>query len=282
MTAQSTDKFTWLTDRFITLLENGVNPWRKDWNGGAGDALNFVTGKPYNGKNPLILTIDSLCRGASDPYYCGRSQGFALGWNIRKGSKAAFITYANVVVKENETESKKIPFVKWSAVFNIEDWSDDRSDNKIVDILPKFEPVNIDQRLEEIDKFISGKTSIHTMGGQPCYRPFSDLIVMPCFEKFTTATAYYATALHELTHWSGHKDRCNRDLSGKFGSVSYAKEELIAEMGSALLCQKLGIPSDLENHASYLQSWLVRAKESNKFLYQSMTEAIKAYEFLTK
>lgn len=282
---QAIDKFEWLTDRFISLIEHGVNPWRKEWRvNGSGAIMNFVTGHAYSGRNPLILQIDTMCRGSGQAYYCGASQGFAKGWNIKKGSKAAYVTYANTVVKEGADgeDDKVIPFVKWSAVFHIDDWDDSQSDHKIVDCLPEAkEPLNQDDRLQAVDEFIKGTgANILTQGSQPCYIPSKDTILMPAWEDFTGAEAYYATELHELTHWTGHASRCNRNLEGSFGTQKYAKEELIAEMGAALLCQHFGISSDLENHASYIKGWLQRAKEDPKFLFKSMGEARKAYEML--
>jgi len=280
---QPTDKFQWMTDKFISLIESGVNPWRREWrNSGEGCIINFVTGQAYNGRNPLLLAIDTMVRGAELPYYAGFHQGAEKGWSVRKGSKAAYVAYANVVLREGEDEDKLIPFVKWNPVFHLEDWDDSESEKKIVDFLPKSnEPLNLDDRLEAVDSFLKGTgAEIKTQGSQPCYSPSLDRILMPRWEDFSSGGAYYGTALHELTHWTGHKSRCNRNMTDKFGTQGYAKEELIAEMGAALLCQHFGISSDLENHASYLQGWLKGAKEDPKFLYKSMGDARKAFEYL--
>lgn len=282
---KGTDKFEWMTEKFISLIESGVNPWRREWrNLGKGCIINFVTGQAYNGRNPLLLAMDTMVRGAELPYYAGFHQGSERGWSVRKGSKAAYVAYANVVVKEGEDEDKLIPFVKWMPVFHLEDWDDAGAETKIVDILPESqESLNQDERLEAVEMFIKGTgATIKTQGSQPCYMPNQDIILMPAWEDFTGGGAYYGTALHELTHWTGHESRCNRNMTGKFGTEGYAKEELIAEMGAALLCQHFGIGSDLENHASYLKGWLKGAREDNKFLYKSMGEARKAFDFLVK
>lgn len=282
---ETIDKFEWMTERFITLLEKGTNPWRKEWRSTGNNAIkNFITGHVYEGKNPLILAIDALCRGSDDVLYAGATQGFAKGWKIKKGAKAAYITYANVVVKEGAdgTDDKVIPFVKWSPVFHISDWDDSGSDHKITNFLTApQEPLNQDERQELVEKFIKKTDAkILTQGSRPCYVPTKDTIIMPAWEDFTSASGYYGTLLHELTHWTGHENRCNRSLGNGFGTQAYAKEELIAEMGAALLCQHFGVNSDLHNHASYLSAWLLKAKEDSKFLYRSMTEARKAYDFL--
>ena len=280
----ATDKFQWMTEQFISLIEKGVNPWRKEWQGGDDEIMNFLTKEPYKGRNPLILTMDTLFRGADHPFYCGAQQGFAKGWTLKKGCKSAYVTYANVVIKEGEgdEDDKKAFFVKWYPVFNINCWEDANSDHKLVDYLPSpSTPINHDDRLAVVDQFIKdSNATIKTQGSQPCYIPSEDTILMPKWENFSNAGAYYGTALHELTHWTGHKSRCNRDQRGEFGTASYAKEELIAEMGAALLCHHFQVKSDLENHASYLKGWLSKAKEDPKFLFNSMGEARKAFEFL--
>jgi antirestriction protein ArdC len=277
------DKFQWLTDKFIALIEQGTNPWQKEWRTtGVGAVQNFITKEPYKGRNPWILQIDSLVRGAK-PYYCGRSQGFAKGWSIRKGCKAAYVTYANVQVKEDaDGNERRIPFVKWYPVFNIEDWCDDKSDHKIKDELPEsLPPLNMDQQLAIAEDFLhKTKAKVVTHGSQPCYSPTLDRIAMPAWSDFTSGVAYYATLLHELTHWTGHDSRCDRDLTGGFGSIRYSQEELVAELGASFLCAELGIEGNLENHASYLASWLKGAKEDKMFLYRSMGEAQKAVEYL--
>lgn len=280
---EAIDKYQWLTDRFVSLLENGTNPWRREWRQtGEGMIFNFVTKEPYKGKNPFILQVDAIVRG-SEPYYCGRSQGFAKGWSIKKGAKAAFVTYGSSYEKEDDNgEKTQIPFVKWYPVFNVEDWEDAGADHKIIDELPKADtPLNQDERLEAIDQFVKATgANVKTSGSQPLYSPSQDFIAMPRWEDFESGAAYYATLLHELTHWTGHSTRCDRDQVSRFGTKDYAQEELIAEMGSAFLCSDLGIPSNIENHASYLEGWLSAAKADKMYLYRSMGQAQKAVQFI--
>ena len=277
------DKYQWLTDKFVALLESGVDPWQREWRvTGAGCIMNFVTKQSYRGKNPYILQIDSLVRGA-EPYYCGRTQGMEKGWTIKKGAKAAYICYGSAYVKEDSDGNEQtIPFVKWYPVFNVEDWDDSQSNHKIADLMPEaLPPINQDERLAQVDAFIKATgATIKTHGSQPCYSPILDTVTMPQWEDFTDAGAYYATLLHELTHWTGHKTRCDRDQSGRFGTPSYAQEELIAEMGAAFLCADMGIASNIENHASYLEGWLRGAKQDKMYLYRSMGKAQQAVQFI--
>jgi FkbM family methyltransferase len=99
------------------------------------------------------------------------------------------------------------------------------------------------------------------------YHIATDTIRLPEYETFSNAAAYYATYLHELVHWTGHQKRCNRPLKNKFGSWSYAFEELIAEIGAAMVCNQLGIDSKLEHHASYLDFWLKILKDDKKAFF---------------
>lgn len=278
------DKYQWLTDRFVELIEKGVNPWRKEWRStGVGAVQNFVTKEAYKGANPYILQIDTLCRGEELPYYCGFQQGKDKGWKLIKGSKAAFVTYANRFVDEDsEGNEKVVAFVKWYAVYHVSCWDDSESKHKISDLMPDQQPsLNQDARCAVIDQFIKNTgAAIETQGSQPCYSSHHDQILMPKWEDFSSGQAYYATLLHELTHWTGHETRCNRKLGNRFGSVDYSREELIAEIGSAMLCQHLGINSDLENHASYLSGWLKGAREDKMYLYRSMGQASAAVQFI--
>jgi antirestriction protein ArdC len=278
------DRLQWLTDKFIELLQEGVNPWEREWRTSGPNAIrNFVTGKPYSGSNIWVLGIDALCRGG-DPLYCGRKQGFEKGWKIRKGSKAAFVLFASPITKETaDGETETFFMAKWSPVFHIDSWDDSDSEHKIQDLIGggDTEPLNPDERLEAAERFISNTgAEIITQGSEPCYSPIKDRIAMPAWEDFTSAQAFYATQLHELGHWSGHSSRCNRPMEGRFGTPSYAREELVAEMTSAALCLELGIPSKMENHASYLDSWLKAAREDKEFLYKTIQQARVATEFL--
>jgi len=102
---------------------------------------------------------------------------------------------------------------------------------------------------------------------------------MPAVYDFQTVEHYYATAFHELTHWTGSKKRLNRDLSGRFGCEAYAAEELIAEIGSAFLCAKVGIQGELR-HAGYVQNWLKVLKADKRAVFTAASHASKAAEYL--
>ena len=113
------------------------------------------------------------------------------------------------------------------------------------------------------------------------YTPSSDIISIPIMDKFDDDVSYYGTLLHELIHWTGAEDRLDRDIKNSFGSEDYAKEELVAEIGAAILCQLLGIETTIRaNHAQYLNGWIKSIKEDSKVMVQAFTKATKAVDYL--
>ena len=113
-----------------------------------------------------------------------------------------------------------------------------------------------------------------------CFIPSLDKIHLPNKTEFKSIPDFYATALHELTHWTGHKSRLVRDFSGRFGDAAYAFEELIAELGAAFLCASTGVDGQLQ-HDSYIASWLKVLKNDKKAIFTAAAAARKAAEFLT-
>ncbi|CAN1213583.1 zincin-like metallopeptidase domain-containing protein [Tumidithrix helvetica PCC 7403] len=154
--------------------------------------------------------------------------------------------------------------------------------DKIAVLEEKPMEINTDARLASADSFISATRAKikHGNSGRAFYAPAVDAIMLPEFSQFTSASGYYATAIHELTHWTGHKTRCDRDLSGKFGSKAYAYEELIAEIGAAFTCNEFGITNEIENHASYIDSWIQALKNDKKYFFKAAAEARRASEYL--
>lgn len=126
----------------------------------------------------------------------------------------------------------------------------------------------------------SGANFIEEKIDRAYFSPALDEIHVPLKEHFKRLEDYYGTALHELTHWTGHRERLNRDMTGHFGSESYAREELIAELSSVFLSVSSNVPINLEQNAAYLESWLKALKEDPKFLLNVISEANKAHDYL--
>lgn len=286
-------KYKKVTDKLIELLKKEVLPWRKDWNGGQ-EYQNPVSKSIYRGVNPLICTIDCLTYGYRSPYFVSFNQAQEKNWRIIKDSKATSITWAAAITKEKQTESGEIEkdsfvAVKWYNVFNLDCIDDSKSEIKVGDILAELPScdrlVNPDNRDRLLDQFVDnqGAVIVH-QGNQPCYSPVTDKIAMPHFEDFSSKDAYYSTMLHELSHWTGHKSRLNRfniNSSRSRRSQEYAFEELVAELSSAFTGSHLGLSEVLlENHASYLDSWLKLFKDDEKALFRAVRLAQNAADYL--
>lgn len=179
--------------------------------------------------------------------------------------------------EDAESDFKRRLFAKATPVFNA-DQVDGYSEPTMV------APVG---ELPGVEHLIAttGATVIHG-GSRACFIPKLDEIHMPERASFvgsatSTATeAYYSTLLHELTHWTAPLHRCNRDLSGRFGSEAYAMEELVAELGAAYFCADLGITVEPRpDHAQYLAHWLAVLKTDKRAIF--FTAASKATEAAT-
>ena len=290
---EPSDKFQIVTDKLIQLLETGVKPWSKPWVGSSGESIfkNLATGNAYKGINPIICFIDCMLLNDDRPYFVGFHQGKELGWQLTKGSKSTWLRWGGTVAKEIETqegETKKEFYnaCKWLNVFHISMFDDSQAKVKISDRIAQYEvkpvAVNTEARLSKVDSFITATRAKikHGNSDRAFYAPAVDSIMLPEFSQFTSASGYYATAIHELTHWTGHQSRCDRNLTGSFGSMSYAYEELIAEIGSAFTCNEFGITNEIENHASYIDSWLQALKDDKQYFFKAASEARKASEYL--
>ena len=264
--------------------------WEKPWEPGHtpdGFALpyNAISGKEYKGSNIVRLLAEQEINGYKDSRWLTFNQAKDLGGHIIKGQKGT--TCIKWVFKEEEVEKDNgeretktrgtaIPFT----VFNAEQCGGlplEPSEEKA----PRPEAF----RIEECEQVLSasGATVFNNTQDAAFYRPSTDSIHLPTKEAFKSPDHYYSTALHELSHWTGHSSRLNRDLSGKFGSVSYAKEELRAEIGSMLMGARLGIgrdPEHQENHKAYLKNWLEIAKNDPKEILAACRDVEKILEYL--
>jgi antirestriction protein ArdC len=264
-----------ITQSIITELENGCAPWVKPWNAPNGSDKNVISQKPYRGINRLLLAMLSGIKGYNVPVWATYKQWDSLGGQVRKGEKAAKIIYWNQAQTVNpEGEQKSYAFAKAYFVFNV-------SQVEGIDIVPSADTVSDHQKIDNCEKTISATGAKIVHGGDTaCFIPSVDLIKMPELGTFSSPEHYYATAFHELTHWTSEKSRCDRDLSkGRFGNADYAFEELVAELGAAFMCQNHGIKGDLR-HAGYIQSWLKCLKNDSKAIFKASGLAQAATDYL--
>jgi len=277
-----------VTQQIIEKLETGVRPWFKPWN--ADHAAGRITrplrhnGLPYQGANILMLWMSAEAQGFACPYWMTYQQAKELGGHVKKGEHGSPVVYASSFKKTETTDEgqeieEEIPFLKEYTVFNAE---------QCAGLPPHFyalaePPQGKLERIEHADRFYANTGARIEHGGNRAYYALeSDYVRMPLFETFRDAESYAATLAHELTHWTRHPSRLNRDMGRKkWGDAGYAMEELVAELGSAFLCADLCItPEVREDHASYLQEWLKVLKEDKGAIFTAASHASKAVEFL--
>ena len=264
---------TEITDKIIELIELHGSNWTKPFSELCSGPSNALTGKRYNGVNALFLGLLGVQHAA------GYGQWKSLGAQVRKGEKGIAIT-APIPIQDKTTG--EVQFMKWShaTVF-----SSAQVDGWEAPVLTG--QVDQTEVLGGVDDFVSATgADIRFSAGGGCYfSPAQNFIHMLHREQFTgtaTATAtecFYSTMLHELVHWSGHKSRLDRlDLKNKHG---YGVEELIAEIGSAILCTNLGVSTQPQpDHAQYISGWLQALKGDKSYIFKAAAQAQKAVDFL--
>ena len=282
------DIYTRVTNRIIEQLEQGIRPWLKPWD--AEHAAGRITRplrsnfEPYHGINILMLWASAEEHGFCSPLWLTFQQCKEFGGHVKKGEHGSPVVYASTFKKEEPTETgdsveRDIPFLKQYTVFNAEQC--EGLPDRFYEL--KTEPKELVERIVSADQFFRNtKADIREGGNQAYYTITHDYIRMPRIETFRDAEAHAATTAHELTHWTRHPSRLDRDLGRKrFGDAGYAAEELVAEMGAAFLCADLGITPEIrEDHASYIASWLQVLKDDKRAVFTAASHASKAVDYL--
>jgi putative DNA primase/helicase len=274
-----------VAEKLIEHLEQGTAPWQRPWEGGQPSSfmpLNPTTGKRYKGINAMFL----MAQGYSDQRWMTYKQAESAGAQVRKGERGTSVQYwkfheeairrdaAGQPVLDAPgkpaTYSVELerPRVFFATVFNGEQ----------IEGLPELQRAAVKwnpiERAEQILR-ASGATILHSSQPRAYYQPTSDRIHLPEKAQFPAPSGYYATALHELGHWTGHTSRLDRDLSHPFGSEGYAKEELRAEIASMILGDELGIGHDVTQHAAYVASWIKVLKDDPLEIFRASADAEK-------
>lgn len=280
--------------RLIQQLEQGTAPWLKPWEPGQRFLpYNAVTGKTYQGLNVINLMTVAAQQGYEDSRWLTYKQALAVGAQVRKGEHGTGIQFwqttrqvpavdeeGNPILNDQgEQEMKTIrlatPFVRSAVVFNAAQ-VDGLAPAINHPALPAWER----HELAETILKTSQATIQHVSGNRAYYQPVSDKIVLPLREQFASADRYYATALHELGHWTGHESRLKRDLSHPFGSEGYAKEELRAEIASMMLGEQLSLGHDPEQHVAYVKSWIKVLQDDPQEIFRAASDAEKITQYL--
>ena len=280
-----------VAEKLIRLLQEGTAPWQKGWQPGEPGALlpmNPMTGKRYQGINAIQL----MSQGHADPRWMTYKQAAAMGAQVGKGEKGTPIQYWKFSEAHDKTdalgnpvrdaEGRRVredqplerPRVFMAIVFNAAQ----------IDGLAPMPPQQAAEwpSLDRAEQLLrtSGATLVHAAQNRAFYRPVTDSIHLPDRAQFPSAAQYYATALHELGHWTGHPSRLNRDLSHPFGSAGYAREELRAEIASMILGSELGLGHDPAQHASYVASWIKILQNDPLEIFRAAADAEKIQRFV--
>ena len=276
-----------ITQEIIARLEAGTKPWVRPWRGGPASRPLRACGTPYRGMNVFWLWMVADMCGYASPFCTTYNQAHKLAAQVRKGEKSTIAIFYKSYTKEvesaesGETSEEARRVLKAYPVFNADQ----------VEGLPaRFHPaatlklVEPEGREQDLDAFFAAiPAELRHLGDQAYYEPLADRVTMPPAHLFTGFDHYYATLAHELSHWTGHASRLDRNLRNRFGTAAYAAEELVAELSSAMLGAELGLPvAHLDNHASYIEHWLKLLKEDDRAILTAAARAEEASSLLLK
>lgn len=267
-----------ITNKIIEELEKGAIPWQKPWTGIQSGARSWVTGKAYSLINQFLLPPGE---------YLTYQQAKNSGGQVRKGEKGHIVVFWKPLqIKEEDKEgnstTKTIPFLRYYNVFEISQcdglkhkWQDKKRTNETVKTAENI-----------INQYLNNNTQlkiIHQKQDKAYYSPLKDEIHLPLLEQFNSTADYYNTKFRELVHSTGHKSRLNRiEKTASFGDKEYSKEELVAEIGAAMLMNitNTETPKNFKNSASYINGWLQVLKNDKKLIVSASSKAQKAIDYI--
>ncbi|TWI62547.1 antirestriction protein ArdC [Pseudoduganella lurida] len=280
-----------VAEQLIRQLEQGTAPWQKPWQPGepgAGLPVNASTGKRYQGINAIHL----MSQGYEDDRWMTYKQAQSVGAQVRKGEKGTPVQYWKFSEERTKTDDNDRPVLDaegrqvketvrlprpalfMATVFNAQQ----------IDGLPapQARPQPAWKASEQAEAILkgSGATFKSIERDAAFYTSRTDEIYMPSRDRFATASQFYATALHELGHWTGHESRLDRDLSHPFGSEGYAREELRAEIASMIVGGELGIGHDPGQHAAYVGSWIKALRDDPLEIFRAASDAEKINSYV--
>lgn len=284
------DVYTEVTNQIIEALEQGVKPWECPWQKNVAAQPLRVTGESYRGINHVLLSLKAWSQGYRNPVWMTFKQAMDLGGMVRKGEKSSLVVkYGTFEAKdeatEGDTESVTRGYLKAYRVFNVQqiDGLEDRFPTP-----DEAEPLTTRpiEQLSHIAANMIGNMGVEYQegGDRAFYVPSLDKVQMPELAKFKASELFYSTLFHELSHATGHKDRCDRSkekAGSKFGNAVYAMEELVAEISAAMMGAKLGFePGHIEDSAAYLQSWLSVLRDDKRAIVKAAAAAQRSADYL--
>lgn len=285
--ASAQDVAAKVTSEIARLLEQGVMPWRAPWDRAKALAMTpglplRVTGEPYRGANVVFLWAAQIAHGFTRRTWLTYNQALKLGAQVRKGEKAcSVIYYGHSVARdkdegaETETKDSAYRFLKLFYVFNVDQIDGLPEDFGVETIFESIAP-------SAIENWAAACGARARIGGPIAfYAPSQDAIQMPPKPAFLSEEHWAATLLHELTHFTGHDSRLNRLADCSRDRKARAFEELIAEIGSAILGAMIGLsPHHLEDHAAYINDWLDALHDQPRTFLSAAAKAQAAVDWL--
>lgn len=278
-TTTKIDVYQIVTDRIIDLLNKGTIPWVQPWKNGI-LPMNFISKRSYQGINLLLLNSMMFDQN----FFLTWDQLKKLGGSVKPNEQGTVVVYWKNKSKESEdaeNQPKKRPLLRYYKVFNICQCTGipNLPENPGADQTELSRP-----DCESVIASMPTPPTIIVRGKQAYYRPEDDRIVVPTKKNFLTLDSYYSVIFHELIHSTGHKSRLSRKgiiEKAEFGSISYAMEELIAEIGSCYLCNTTGILNhQIENSAAYIENWLEKLRNDKFFVLHAASQAQKATDYI--
>jgi antirestriction protein ArdC len=280
------DLYSDVTARILAELETGAAPWVKPWSAtpGLNHPHNAVSSRPYSGCNVVLLWMAQQRHMWGVPRFLTYRQAQELGGNVRKGehgTRVYFVKKLEVrdVGSDNPADTRIIPMMREYTVFNVAQC--EGLPAKTIEPI-NAAPRNRDQRNATTDEFLAAtRADIREGNGEAYYVPSKDFISLPAFAAFKSADMFYATAFHEMGHWTGAKHRLDRSegMKGRFGDRAYAAEELVAELCAAFLCAEFAMDGELR-HAGYIASWIELLRHDSRAFFTAASKAQAAADFL--
>jgi len=276
-----------ITNNMIAKIEAGeVLPWNCPWTKTADSAFpyNWENKNQYNGINILILWITMMDNDYSSAGWLTFKQAKSLGGKIKKGEKGTrCVFYSPVVVKDDSEPDGKRSYncMKWFTVFNVQQIeglegviTPEKQSFSEHEIMPVFSKM--------VDRYCENTGVKITYGGNTaCYSPLTDNVRLPV--SFKDGDGFIETCGHELIHSTGHKTRLNRfkdsTKNTSYKNEDYATEEVITELATAFLCAELGVTSTINNHVSYVASYLKQLKSDPNWILKASAQASTAFQF---
>jgi antirestriction protein ArdC len=291
MGEQQKDIYQRITDQIVAAIERGAGAWRMPWHGtgeaGTARPVNAMSRRPYRGVNVLALWASAEAAGYPTGMWATYRQWSELGAQVRRGERGSLVVFWKVYDRADEGEGDDATpedepdgrggrrfFAHGYTVFNAA-----QVDGYVVPAGPQLPATERDAQAE---RFFDALDMATVYGGSRAfYRPGTDTIHLPPFEAFRDAASAYSVRAHESAHATGAPHRLARDLTGRFGSDSYATEELVAELTAAFICGDLGLAVEPRpDHAAYVASWLNVLRGDKRAIFTAAAKAQQAADWM--